>query len=169
MMSKRSIQTSAYGVTLHSIELDDALLNSLDVLDGSFSDTDRLVIGVSAIVFDVGGAVDEFILWMRHEGRCWLDIDMADGVVLAIDDRVVPLTELLASQPFIGESGELNEKVEFSIADSDLEAMIDSSEVSIELRSDNGIVRKRLSESELNSLAVFRQLITEESQSRIAA
>jgi hypothetical protein len=147
------------GVSFHSVELDDSALNALDVIDGSFPDSDRLVVGLSAMTFDGSDVVDSYVLWIRHEGRRWLDFERTDPVEIAVGGEVLAFDRLRASQPFVGASGRLFEKIEFALSEADVMRLAASSDATITLRSDNGNVRKRLSAEERAYMRKFTEQI----------
>lgn len=150
------------GVSFHSVELDDSALNALDVIDGSFSEADRLVVGVSAMTFDGSDTVDSYVLWIRHEGRRWLDFEVGNPVEVTVGGESLALERLRASQPFISASGRLFEKIEFALSEAELLRIAASSDAAIILRSDNGIVRKRLTAEELAYMRTFNEQIQAE-------
>jgi hypothetical protein len=147
------------GVSFHSVELDDSALNALDVIDGSFPDSDRLVVGLSAMTFDGSDVVDSYVLWIRHEGRRWLDFERTDPVEIAVGGEVLAFDRLRASQPFVGASGRLFEKIEFALSEADVMRLAASSDATITLRSDNGNVRKLLSAEERAYMRKFTEQI----------
>lgn len=150
------------GVSFHSVEIDDSALNALDVIDGRFSEADRLVVGLSAMTFDGSDTVESYVLWIRHEGRRWLDFELGNPVEITIDGESLALERLRAAQPFVGPSGRLFEKIEFALSEADLERMAASRDVAIVLRSGNGIVRKQLTADELAYLRTFGEQIRAE-------
>jgi hypothetical protein len=144
------------GVSFHSVELSEMPINTLEVIEGSFPDSDQLAIGLSAMHLDGRGSIDEYVLWIRHQGRRWLDFDMADPVVFTVDNQPLALTQLRASQPFVGETGRLFEKIEFNLSDEQLSRILTGGSTVITLTSDNGTVQKRLTAQELRYLEEFR-------------
>ena len=144
------------GVSFHSVELSEMPINALEVIEGSFPDSDQLAIGLSAMHLDGRDAIDEYVLWIRHQGRRWLDFAVEDPVVFTIDNQPLALSQLRASQPFVGETGRLFEKIEFSLSDEQLSRILSGDITVITLSSDNGTVQKRLNAQELVYLREFR-------------
>lgn len=139
------------------MELNDSALNELEVLVGDFAVTDRLMIGVSAVVFDGESTVEEYLLRLGHEGPCWLDFDTPGAIVCYVDGQSLPLFDPTASQPYIDSNCMLHETVEFTLTDADLTRLISAREVVFELRSPRSIVRKHLTDEEQRALASFRR------------
>lgn len=142
------------GVSFHSIALSNEPVSTLDVLQGAFAGSDRLAVGLSVLEFDATHRADEYILWLRHEGRRWLDFGAELPVRVEADGRVLGLSPLRASQPSVGQ-GTLYEKIELRVAAADLRTMVESDSVKVRLSSDNGIVEKTLTPAELAALRSF--------------
>lgn len=142
------------GVSFHSIGLSDEPMNELAVLDGAFSDRDRLAVGISVLQFDASHRSDEYILWLRHEGRRWLDFEVGHPVMIEVDGRTLDLAQLRASQPFVGEAS-FYEKIELKVAPGDLQAMLSGDRIRMRLSSGNGVVEKTLTTDELATLRAF--------------
>ena len=147
------------GVSFHSIEIQDSSVNALDVIDGSFSDSDRLVVGLSAMTFDGTDTVDSYVLWIRHEGRRWLDFEFQAPIDVSVDGDSLALEQLRASQPFVGPAARLFEKIELQLSAANLLRIVGSSDAVITLRSGSGIVSKQLSEDELANMRKFSEQI----------
>ena len=63
----------ARGVTFYSKQVSVEKIQNLQTKGGLFGDTDQVAIGVSAFFFDESEFVDDFVLWMRHDGpRRWI-------------------------------------------------------------------------------------------------
>ncbi len=157
---RTEVRDPVRGVSFSSIELSNMPLNSLDVVEGTFADSDRLAVGLSALVFDGSPAVDEYVFWVRHEGRRWLDFEIGTPVVIEVDGEALSLERLRASQPFVGGSNRLFEKIEFRLTDAELERLLDASSVLVRLRADNGVVDKRLTDLERDRLREFYAELT---------
>ena len=147
------------GVSFHSVEIDDSSLAVLDVVEGNFSDSDRLVVGLSAMAFDGSDAVDGYVLWIRHEARLWPEFALENPVDVVVDGEILRLEQLRATQPFVGAAGRLFEKIEFELSETDLMRLVASSDPVITLRTGSGIVRKHLNEEELANMRLFAEEI----------
>jgi hypothetical protein len=143
------------GVSFHSVGLGDDAVNSLRVIEGTFADSDRLALGLSVLVFDASHLSDEYIFWVRHEGRRWLDFNTADQVIVEVNGEKLPLAPLRASQPFVGESAKFFEKIELKLTTGDVAQLIRADTVKVQLRSNNGVVDKWLSREEIAELKSF--------------
>jgi len=155
-MPRTEIRDPVRGVSFNSIEISEKSINSLDVIEGTFGDTDSLVVGLSALSFDQTRGVDEYIFWLRHEGRAWLQFDIEQPVSFEVDGRQLVLEQLRASQPFVGAASRMYEKVEFRLGVADLDQLVQGEEISIKLRSESGIVEKTLTEEEIDRIREFR-------------
>lgn len=155
-LPRTEIRDPVRGVWFNSIEVSAQMINSLEVIEGTFGDTDSLVVGMSALSFDESDGVDEFILWLRHEGRTWLRFDIDQPVSFKVDGQELALEQLRASQPFVGTSSRMFEKVEFRLDKASLEQLVQGDEINITLRSDSGIVEKTLTKEEIDRIRDFR-------------
>jgi len=155
-MPRTEIRDPVRGVSFNSIEISDKMINSLDVIEGTFGDTDSLVVGLSALSFDYSTGVDEYIFWLRHEGRAWLQFDMEQPVSFEVDGHILALEQLRASQPFVGTASRMFEKVEFRLGDAALDQLAEGQEINITLRSESGVVEKRLTREEIDRIREFR-------------
>jgi hypothetical protein len=152
---RSSMSDTARGVTFHSIEVSDDRIHDLEVLDGTFSSGDRLVVGLSTMVFDGSGEISSHIFWIRHEGRRWLDYGGATPVAIIADDREVPLESLRSPQPFVGTGGGMIEKLEFLVDSANLERLLSADRITVQLRSETGDIDKTLSSHEIQQLREF--------------
>jgi hypothetical protein len=149
------------GVSFHSLEISNDAIDMLDVIDGAFAATDRLSVGVSAMVFDGTGEIDSWIFWVRHEGRRWLDYDRDMPIELLVDGSALDLEPLRSPQPFVGEGGLRYEKLEFELSDAAFERLLVAQSVVVALRTDNGDVDKHFTGDESERLRAFVESIGE--------
>ena len=155
-LPRTEIRDPVRGVSFNSIEVSAQTINSLEVIEGTFGETDFLVVGMSALSFDESEGVDEFILWLRHEGSTWLRFDIDQPVSFEVDGQELALEQLRATQPFIGTSSRMFEKVEFRLDEASFKQLVQGNEISITLRSDSGIVEKALTKEEIDRIREFR-------------
>jgi hypothetical protein len=155
-MPSTEIRDPVRGVSFNSIEISDKMINSLDVIEGTFGDTDSLAVGLSALSFDHSNGADEYIFWLRHEGRAWLQFYMEQPVSFEVDGRQLALEQLRASQPFVGTASRMYEKVEFRLGDAALDELAQGQEINITLRSESCVVEKRLTSDEIDRIREFR-------------
>jgi len=155
-MPRTEIRDPVRGVSFDSIEISAQMINSTEVIEGTFGDSDSLVIGMSALSFDESDGVDEYILWLRHEGRRWLRFDIDQPVSFEVDGLELPLEQLRASQPFVGTASRMFEKVEFRLDEATIDRLVKGDEISITLRSDSGVVQKTLGTDEIERIREFR-------------
>jgi hypothetical protein len=143
------------GVTFHSIEISDDEINDLEVLDGTFSPSDRLVVGLSAMLFDGSGKISNHIVWIRHEGRKWLDYGLMSPVEIVADGWSVPIEALRSPQSFIGAGGRMIEKLEFLVDSAHFDRLVSADEITVLVRSETGNIDKVLSEQEVQLMREF--------------
>lgn len=155
-LPRTEVRDPVRGVSFNSIEVSQQTINSLEVIEGTFGDTDSLVVGMSALSFDESEGVDEYILWLRHEGRTWLRFDVDQPVSFKVDGQRLALEQIRASQPFVGSSNRMFEKVEFRVNEAAFEQLLKGDEISITLRSDSGTVEKTLTKEEIDRIRLFR-------------
>jgi hypothetical protein len=155
-LPRTEIRDPVRGVSFNSIEISDRSVNSLNVIEGTFGDSDSLVVGMSALSFDESEGVDEYILWLRHEGRSWLQFDVDQPVSFEVDGQEMPLEQLRSSQPFVGAASRMFEKIEFRIEAEDIDQLLLGNEFSITLSSNSGIVEKILDSEEIERIRAFR-------------
>ena len=149
------------GISFHSIEISSEAMNDLDLIRGSFGDTDELAVGLSAMAFDGVPEIDSWIFWVRHEGRRWLDYDRVTPVSLMADGEPLELEPLRSPQPFVGEGGRMHEKLEFHIAAPEMSRLLAAESAVVSLRSDNGDVDKSFASEELNRIREFLASVKE--------
>jgi hypothetical protein len=154
-LPRTEVHDPVRGVSFESVEISERLVNSLEVIQGSFGNTDSLVVGMSALKFDGTDTVNEYILWLRHEGRIWHQFDIDQPVQFEVDGQELTLEQLRASQPWVGASSRMFEKVEFRLDQTALDALMRGQEVKITLRSESGLVEKMLTATELDRIREF--------------
>lgn len=155
-LPRTEIRDPVRGVSFNSIEISERSVNSLEVIQGVFGDSDSLVVGMSALSFDESEGVVEYILWLRHEGRSWLQFDTDQPVLFEVDGQEMLLEQLRASQPFVGTGSRMFEKVEFRLDDAAMDRLVQGDEISMTLRSDSGVVEKILDSEEIERIRAFR-------------
>jgi hypothetical protein len=155
-LPRTEIRDPVRGVSFNSIEISERSVNSLEVIEGVFGDSDSLVVGMSALSFDESEGVVEYILWLRHEGRSWLQFDIDQPVSFEVDGEEMLLEQLRASQPFVGTGSRMFEKVEFRLDDAAMDRLVQGDEISMTLRSDSGVVEKILDSEEIERIRAFR-------------
>jgi hypothetical protein len=161
-LPRTEIRDPVRGVSFYSIEISEKKVNSLEVIEGSFGDTDSLVVGISALKLDGSEAVDEYIFWLRHEGRLWHQFDIDQPAVFEVDGQKLNLEQLRASQPWVGASSRMFEKVEFRLDQAAFDRLVLGNEITITLRSENGLIEKTLTIREIERLREFRASFSNE-------
>ncbi len=151
------MRDSLRGVTFYSLQISTDSMTSLQTQGGLFAQSDLMTLGVSALVFDEGGSVEEYVLWLRHDGpRSWFTADLEQPLTLRIDDTSWQSAPLHTSRPSGRDaSGPLVEKLEFVVAVDDFQSLLSADAVTVELATVLGTVEKALSESERLALRRF--------------
>jgi hypothetical protein len=145
------------GVTFYSVQLSDGNINSHNVTSGKFDDSDRLTIGLSAMVMEDAKADQEYIFWVRHAGRRWLSYGEGSPVILLADGQRMPLEPLRAPQPSIGPDSQFLEKLEFRLPATALVKLGSSKRIRVELLANDGSVQVELGEESISSIAGFAE------------
>lgn len=129
----------------------------LQARGGRFSSSDVVTLGLSAFFFDESEAVDDYLIWMRHDGpRRWFVGSIERPVTIRFDDNVIQPAPLHRSA-LAGESNDtpLIEKLEFTLRPSDLESISTVQQVVIEVTTLLGTVAKTLSAEEIGVISEF--------------
>ena len=156
------------GVTYFSVQVSTDQLVNIQLEGGRFSDSDEMTLGLSAFFFDELNAVTDFVMWLRHDGpRKWFTGYEPEPVTITIDKQDIELIPLhiLRPQPS-PHDGQFIEKIEVSLSPELFREMIESSSVTIGLRTFQGLVSKRLTDDEIQILNEFQNRIMQKGQSR---
>ena len=152
---RSSMIDAVRGVTFHSVEISNDSVEDLNVLDGTFSSGDRLVVGLSTMLFDGSDEISSYIVWIRHEGRRWLDYGLNDPVSIVADGWEVPLESLRSPQPLVGDGARMIEKHEFLVDSAHFDRLLAGEEITVRLHSDTGVIDKTLTGDEIRQLRQF--------------
>jgi len=152
---RTEIRDELRGVSLYSIQISEEPVNSLTVIEGSFADSDRIALGLSAAVYDGAGGTEEYVFWLRHEGRRWLTTELSDPVIIEADDVPIDMELLRVPRPIIGPDNRFFEKFEFRFRDPEIKQLLEGGQVVVSFRSTTGVVQKTVSGQELESIRAF--------------
>ena len=155
--SRTEIRDAIRGVSFVTQQLSDDLLSQLRIVAGEFAPDDRLAVGLSAMLFDDDQEPQDYVLWLRHEGRVWLSFPSEEPVSLTVDGANIDLDPLRQPQPFTGPDGRLLEKMEFRLDAADLARIGAGKDVRLRLSAESGTVEKRLSADETAAIASFAE------------
>lgn len=149
------------GVTLYSAQISSDSLTSLQVEGSVFSSGDKMTLGLSAFFFDESDVVDEYVMWLRHDGpRRWFSSTRERPLKLYIDDEIFELATEHATHPDAQSTpGPMVEKKEFSISPDLFQVLLASDDVILELTTSLGVVEKDLNESERAAIARFDEIV----------
>ena len=147
------------GVTFYSVQISDDAVNEWPLVSGEFAESDRVRLGLSALVLDEVASVEEFVFWIRHEGRRWLSpFNPQNAVTFLIDGESIELEPLRTPQPFV-QTGSLVEKIEFNLKADDLSALLQGDRVTVVVRTANGTIQKDFDATEVMSLARLKERV----------
>lgn len=151
------------GVTFYSVQISTDPLLELQSEGSKFSDSDQMTVGLSAFFFDQSDAVDDYVLWLRHDGpRQWfVGVDPLP-LTTVIDGKRKTFAPLHATRPQLASgSGPFVEKLEFEFLPADFQALARSDAVTLELNTLLGVVEKTLGVAELEAIRMFDRRVRE--------
>ena len=149
----------ARGVTFYSKQVSVEKIQDLQTKGGLFGDTDEVAIGVSAFFFDESEFVDDFVLWMRHDGpRRWIAASTPLPLTINVDESQFEPLPIHQSLP-TARVGPFIERMEFSISPEEFVEMLDAEYVSFELGTLLGTMVKELTADELELLREFKSRV----------
>lgn len=151
------VRDEVRGATFYSAEISSDQKTSLQTRGGRFSSSDVMTLGLSAFFFDESETVDDYVIWMRHDGpRRWFVGSIERPVVIRFDGNVIQ-PEPLHRSALADESNDtpLIEKLEFTLLPADLNAISSSQQVVIEVTTLLGTVTKTLSAEEISAISEF--------------
>jgi hypothetical protein len=149
------------GVTFHSVELNGESYQSEEIRGPVALRNHQMTIGLSAFMFDESTAIEEYILWLRHDGPGrWFS--GTDGLPLRIEAagkpvNAKPLHWYAPETP--ANAGSFVEKVEFALDVAELDKMLNAESATLHLETLLGDVSYRLSESDFEAMRRFVQRI----------
>ena len=154
------VHDAVRGATFYSVQLSEEAVDEWVLISGEFAETDRVRLGLSTLVLDEVNSVEEYIFWVRHEGRRWLSFfDAEDSVTFVSRGQRVELEPLRRPQPFV-QAGSLVEKLEFKLRPEDLRTLLEHRDATLTVRTATGVIEKRLSIEELTSMARLRDRVS---------
>lgn len=155
------VRDQARGATYLSVQISTDSLSEIQAEGGRFSNLDEMTLGLSALFFDEFSHVTDFVMWLRHDGpRRWLTGDKPEPVNITMDNQTVELIPMHMSRPQQPpHEGPFIEKLEFSLSPELFRKVISSSAVTIDLRTFQGLVSKRLTDREIQILNDFQKKV----------
>jgi len=167
------VRDSLRGVTFYTTQISTDPKMALQIRGGLFSSSDVMTLGLSAFFFDESSSVDEYVIWLRHDGpRRWFVGDNPRPVEIHLDKRAISPAPFHHSRSVDPENTEpLIEKLEFALSPGELEEISRSDRVEVEVNTLLGTVVKVLSADEIRTISKFidevRERHTETRESRI--
>ncbi|MEO1035434.1 MAG: hypothetical protein AAFX44_07740 [Pseudomonadota bacterium] len=151
------------GVTFYSVQLSTDTIRELSTSEDFFGDMDEQVtLGLSAFYFDESERIDEFVMWLRHDGGSrWFSGPEQTPMSLSIDDgfETLPQLHALPTKPR-ADGARLVEKLEFTVSPKVFAEMKRAERVVVELSTLMGAVSKSLTLDEIAYLQRFEQRIS---------
>ena len=145
------------GLTFYSAQISTDPITAVQTEGSRFSRTDQVTLGLSALFFDESDSVDEYVLWLRHDGpRRWFVGSDDTPLRINLDGSSTDYSPLHRSGT--GETSgatPLIEKLEFSISPEALREIIGADSVTIELQTLLGQVVKTLTLAEHGAISRF--------------
>ncbi len=149
------------GVTFYSMQVSTDSLTSLQMEGSGFSSADRMTLGFSAFFFDESETVDEYVLWLRHDGpRRWVSGDVQRPLTLDLDGVATAHAPFHMLRPSGSSDSDLFvEKMEFALDPESFQSLLDAGAVALELRTLLGTVEKSLSATERGAIRSFHERV----------
>jgi len=159
------------GVTFYSVQISTDPMKTLQHEGSKFSETDQMTLGLSAFFFDESDTIDEYVLWLRHDGpRRWFAGSKLYPLDLVVDDTIKTPQPLHTLRPNAREAGPFIEKLEFALQPTELESVLYADNVMLELRTLLGSLEKTLSREEIDAMKLFKErVIALHDEARISA
>ena len=149
------------GANFYSVALSDDSLQTLQIRGGLFNEDDRMTLGFSALFFDESSRIENYIVWLRHDGpRRWFTGVDPQPVELWIGDATVqptPINQLGGTQA-TGE-GIFVEKLEFSLTPAQFDQLATTAEATLALRTVRGQIVKEFTAAELAAIREFQRSV----------
>lgn len=145
------------GVTFYSVQISSDPLTELQGAGSQFGEEDKMTLGLSAFFFDESDVVDDYVLWLRHDGpRQWFTGNNPQPLRTVIDGEPMDFSPLHATKPGMAlGAGPFVEKLEFEFLPPEFHALAKSDSVTLELTTLLGVVEKSLSNTELEAIRSF--------------
>ncbi len=149
------------GVTFYSMQVSTDSLTSIQMEGSGFSSSDRMTLGFSAFFFDESETVEEYVLWLRHDGpRRWVSGDIERPLTLDLDGDATTHAPFHLLRPSgTSDSDLFVEKMEFALDPESFQSLFEAEVVALELRTLLGSVEKTLSATELGAIRSFHERV----------
>ena len=151
------------GVTYYSSAISTDMKTTLQAPGGLFSSTDVVTIGRSAFFFDESSSVDEYVVWLRHDGprRWFVGSDEKPMEIHFGDQSIEPKPSHQTNLPEPSREAVFIEKLQFAIDPLTFEAILQSDKVEIEVRTLLGTLLKAFTAEEVSALREFAAEVQE--------
>lgn len=168
MISPRDAQAQAFtefrdplrGVTFYSVQISTDRLQDLQHEGSQFASNDEVTLGLSAFFFDESDVIDDYVLWLRHDGpRRWFTGSKMRPLDVVIDGNITSPAPLHTLRSDADEIGPFIEKLEFSLHPTKLENLMTAEDVSVELHTLLGSMEKALNAEEVSAIKRFRDRV----------
>ena len=159
------------GVTFYSVQITTDPLIELQHDGSQFSQNDQMTLGLSAFFFDESDTIDEYVLWLRHDGpRRWFTGSRLYPLDLIIDDVITTPAPLHTLRSEEERAGPFIEKLEFALTPDAFGELLGAGTVTLHLNTLLGSLDKTLSDDEKRAMQRFRiRVMTAHEDARVSA
>lgn len=145
------------GVTFYSVQIKTDPMMELQHEGSQFSQSDQMTLGLSAFFFDESDTIDEYVLWLRHDGpRRWFTGSRLHPLDLIVDDVVSTPPPLHTLRSEEERAGPFIEKLEFALTPGAFSELLGAETVTLHLNTLLGSLDKTLTADEMEVMQRFR-------------
>lgn len=165
------VRDEVRGVTYYSTAISTDMKTTLQAPGGLFSSTDVVTIGLSAFFFDESSSVNEYVVWLRHDGpRRWFVGSNEKPMEIHFGEQSIePKPSHRTNLPEPSREAVFIEKLQFAIAPETFQSILDADKVEIEVRTLLGTLIKPFTTEEVTALRQFAAEVQERHASLRAA
>lgn len=148
------------GVTFYSVQISTDRMQDLQHEGSRFASNDEMTLGLSAFFFDESDVIDDYVLWLRHDGpRRWFTGSQMRPLDVVIDGDSTSLTPLHTLRSDVEEVGPFIEKLEFTLHPLELDRLLSAEDITLELHTLIGSLAKTLDDDDVEAIRAFRERV----------
>lgn len=148
------------GVTFYSVQISTDRMQDLQHEGSRFASNDEMTLGLSAFFFDESDVIDDYVLWLRHDGpRRWFTGSKMRPLDIVVDGNIASPAPLHTLRSDAEEVGPFVEKLEFTLHPEELEDLLSAEEIALELHTLIGSLEKVLDDDEVAAIRAFRERV----------
>lgn len=148
------------GVTFYSVQISTDRMQDLQHEGSRFASNDEVTLGLSAFFFDESDVIDDYVLWLRHDGpRRWFTGSKMRPLDIVVDGDISSPAPLHTLRSDAEEVGPFIEKLEFTLHPLELEKLLSAEDISLELHTLLGSLEKTLNDDEIEAIRSFRERV----------